>query len=168
MAITYGTKNENNFIMKTIKEYLSTPEGVEQKWSTINEIIENFDFDEIYAAMEAVDWRWVVSGQERADKMEEEGYDIRWCDVNDDWYEYRPKIKDLRERAREMLNETLERCHDEETEWGQSSGGFETKMCILTDEERKEVFGDDAPDDFEHSVDLRLKFVFGDSGSRFW
>ena len=154
--------------MKTIKEYLSTKEGVEQKWLTINEIIDGFDFDEIYAAMEAVDWRWVVIGQEKANKMEDEGYDIRWRGVNDDWYEYRPKVKDLRERARDMLNETLERCPEDKTEWGQSSGGFETKMCILTDEERKEVFGDDAPDDFEHSVDLRLKFVFGDSGSRFW
>ncbi len=154
--------------MKTIKEYLSAKEGNEQKWSTINEIIENFNFDEIYAAMESVDWRWVVIGQEKADNMEGEGYDIRCRDVNNDWYEYRPKIKDLRERAREMLNETLERCPEGETKWGQSTGGFETKMCILTDEERKEVFSEDAPDDFEHSIDLRLRFVFEDSGSRFW
>ena len=44
-AIMYGMKNEINFIMKTIKEYLSTPEGVEQKWNVINEILEGFDFD---------------------------------------------------------------------------------------------------------------------------
>lgn len=142
--------------MKTIKEYLSTPEGVEQKWNVINEILEGFNFDEVFTAMEAVDWRWVVIGEDKADEMEKDGY------------EYRPKIQDLRKKAREMLIDTIAKCPDEETEWGQSSGGFETKMCILTDEERKEVFGDDAPDDFEHSVDLRLKFVFGDSGSRFW
>lgn len=163
----YGMKNEINFIMKTIKEYLSTKDGVEQKWSTINEIIEGFNFDEVFIAMEAVDWRWVVSGEDKADEMEENGYDIRWGGI-DDWYEYRPKIQDLRKWASEMLADTIAKCPDEETEWGQSSGGFETKMYILTDEERKEMFGEDAPDDFEHSVDLRLKFVFGDSGSRFW
>lgn len=155
--------------MKTIKEYLSTPEGVEQKWNIINEILEDFNFDEVFIAMEAVDWRWAVTDKDIADEMEEEGYDIRRTGtIDDDWYEYRPKIQDLRNRALEMLLDTIASCPDEETEWGQSTGGFETKMYILTDEERKEVFGNDAPDDFEHSVDLRLKFVFGDSGSRFW
>ena len=155
--------------MKTIKEYLSTAEGVEQKWRIINEILEDFNFDEVFIAMEAVDWRWVVTDKDKADEMEEEGYDIRLAGtIDDDWYEYRPNIQDLRKWAREMLIDTIASCPDEEAEWGQSSGGFETKMCILTDEERKEVFGEDAPDDFEHSVDLRLKFVFGDSGSRFW
>jgi hypothetical protein len=155
--------------MKTIKEYLSTPEGVEQKWNIINEILEDFNFDEVFIAMEAVDWRWAVTDKDIADEMEEEGYDIRRTGIiDDDWCEYRPKIQDLRKWAREMLIDTIASCPDEETEWGQSSGGFETKICILTDEEKKEVFGEDAPDDFEHSVDLRLKFVFGDSGSRFW
>lgn len=155
--------------MKTIKEYLSTPEGVEQKWNIINEILEDFNFEEVFIAMEAVDWRWAVTDKDIADEMKEEGYDIRRTGIiDDDWYEYRPKIQDLRKRAREMLLDTVASCPDEETEWGQSTGGLETKMYILTDEERKEVFGEDAPDDFEHSVDLRLKFVFGDSGSRFW
>ena len=154
--------------MKTIREYLSTAEGVEQKWNVINEILEDFNFDEIFAAMEAADWRWIVTGKDNADEMEEDGYDIRRSGIDDDWYEYRPKIQDLRKQAREMLIDTIASCPDEETEWGQSTGGFETKMCILTDEERKELFGEDAPDDFEHSVDLCLRFVFGDSGSRFW
>ena len=151
--------------MKTIKEYLSTPEGVEQKWNVINEILENFDFVSIHVLMDALDWMWYCTEKD-ANEKRELGNKVR---VHGDFHEYLPEPNDLRKRARELLNEVIVECGEKErNEYTIATGGFETYVTILTDEERIETHGKDVPDDFEHSVDLRLRFVAEDSGSRFW
>ena len=82
--------------MKTIKEYLSTPEGVEQKWNVINEILENFDFVSIHILMDALDWMWYCTEKD-ADEKRELGNKVK---VHDDFSEFLPKPDDLRKRAR--------------------------------------------------------------------
>ena len=151
--------------MKTIKEYLSTPEGVEQKWNIINEILENFDFVSIHILMDALDWMWYCTEKD-ADEKRELGNKVK---VHDDFSEFLPKPDDLRKRARELLGQVITECGEKGlNEYTIATGGFEVYVAILTDEERVETHGEDTPDDFEHSVDLRLKFVAEDSGSRFW
>ncbi len=151
--------------MKTIKEYLSTPEGVEQKWNIINEILENFDFVSIHILMDALDWMWYCTEKD-ADEKKELGNKVV---AHGDFHEFLPEPDDLRKRARELLGEVLDGCGEKGlNEYAIATGGFEVYVTILTDEERVGVHGEDAPDDFEHSIDLRLKFVAEDSGSRFW
>lgn len=149
--------------MKTIKQYISTAEGAEQKWSIINDILDNFDFLQVHFMMEAVDWFWVAHSESEEEELKSLGRTF-----NENSCEYIPEADDLRKVARELLNEVIDDCPESQTKWSISTGGFEVKLEILTDEERIKLFGEDAPDDFEHSVDLTLKFVAEDSCSRFW
>jgi hypothetical protein len=62
--------------MKTMKEYISTAEGMNQMWEKINEVLDGFDFTSVVSVMEALDWTWMCSEGE-ADLYETEGCRIK-------------------------------------------------------------------------------------------
>ena len=84
---------------------------------------------------------------------------------------YHPDVDDIRNNARTLLcNLILERAwkgRQDVKEWSVSTGGFEASATLIDDEDRKRLFGEEAPDDFEHSVDIVLKFVVEENLSKY-
>lgn len=137
--------------MKTLKEYISTADGVMQMWDDINEILDNFDFSAVYVAMEALDWKWVMK------------------DENGENEERQPEINELQKEAREILVKLIMRLANEgENKGFEDYGGFEACVEVIDDMLRKRVFGEDAPDDFKHSVELRLRFIIEENMPKTW
>ena len=160
--------------MRRLKEYLSTPEGNEQKWTDINGIMDTFDFRKVAAAMRALGWRWACAGEDKATSLEERGRDVIWTGQMD-WYEYVPEEGDLRESARDLLTRTLDyaMAYQEESpedggtlRYESSTGGFTVTVRVFDDETRTALFGGDAPDDFAHAVDIVLRFTVEESFSK--
>ena len=141
--------------MKTIKEYLEEPGGIVQAVSEINNIIDNFDFEAVSATMDALNWDWLCPS-DKVEKFEKLGK-LTGPPM------YHPDIDDIRNNARTLLcNLILERAwkgKQDVEEWFVSTGGFEVSVTLIDDEDRKRLFGEEAPDDFEHSVDSVLKCV---------
>ena len=147
-----------------MKEYLSTPEGVKQMWDKINEVLDNFDFNTVKVAMDALDWHWACTPEE-AEMYEEQGCRAKTRMDGDGAYYY-PEYPQLLKQAREMLVQCVEDMPEGETEWSVSTGGFMAKAFISTDEERLDYYGDAADvDDFAHSVDILLYFIVEESAS---
>ena len=150
--------------MKTMKEYLSTPEGVKQMWDKINEVLDNFDFNTVKVVMEALDWHWACTPEE-AEMYEEQGCRAKTRMDGEEAYYY-PEYPQLLKQARELLAQCVEDMPEGETEWSVSTGGFMAKAFITTDEERLDYYGDVADvDDFAHSVDILLYFIVEESAS---
>lgn len=146
--------------MKTMKEYLSTPEGVKQMWEKINEVLDNFDFTKVKVAMDALDWGWACS------EAEGEMYEDAGCKVNYEKNIYYPEYPQLLKHARELLAQSIEDMPEGDTEWSVSTGGFVAKAFITTDDERMDFYGGISDvDDFAHSVDILLTFVVEESAS---
>ena len=147
-----------------MKEYLSTPDGVKQMWDKINEVLDNFDFNTVKVAMDALDWHWACTPEE-AEMYEEQGCRAKTRMDGDGAYYY-PEYPQLLKQAREMLVQCVEDMPEGETEWSVSTGGFMAKAFISTDEERLDYYGDAADvDDFAHSVDILLYFIVEESAS---
>lgn len=150
--------------MKTMKEYLSTPEGVKQMWDKINEVLDNFDFNTVKVVMEALDWHWACTPEE-AEMYEEQGCRAK-ARMDGEGAYYYPEYPQLLKQAREMLVQCVEDMPEGETEWSVSTGGFMAKAFITKDEERLDYYGDVADvDDFAHSVDILLYFIVEESAS---
>lgn len=158
--------------MKTLKEYIATADGVKQMWNRIHDILDGFDFGKIYIAMEALGWEWCARESE-IEELKELGRNVH---INREFPElstYVPEVEDIRKQARKMLegivNEAAEYQENHPTDdklyYTTSTGGFEASISILDDDTRRDIFGDDAPDDFEHSVDIVLKFVIEENFS---
>ncbi len=167
--------------MKLLKEYIATADGVKQMWNRIHDILDGFDFGKIDIAMEALGWEW-SAGKSEIEELKELG---RTVHINREFPElstYVPEVEDIRKHARKMLEELVyeaaeyqekeldkDKLEDYPTDdklyYTTSTGGFDASISILDDDTRKEVFGDDAPDDFEHSVDIVLKFVIEENFS---
>ena len=149
--------------MKTIKEYLEEPGGIVQAVSEINNIIDNFDFEAVSATMDALNWDWLCPS-DKVEKFEKLGK-LTGPSM------YHPDIDDIRNNARTLLcNLILERAwkgKQDVEEWFVSTGGFEVSVTLIDDEDRKRLFGEEAPDDFEHSVDIVLKFVVEENLSKY-
>ena len=149
--------------MKTMKEYLSTPEGVKQMWDKINEVLDNFDFTKVTATMEALDWGWACTENE-ASIYAGEGCKVK---LGGDYPLYFPNHSQLLKQARELMVQCIEDMAKEgKNEWSISTGGFMIKAYICTDDERRDYYGSVADvDDFAHSVDLSLYFIVEESTS---
>ena len=138
--------------MKSLKEYLQAPGGMRQMMETIDEVISSFDFEKIANVMEFIDWEWYFK--------EEDLMKV-------------PDKQEIESRARKQLYDLVEQAEKAEkennfTDWYFiDCGGFYAELKIVDDETRKGFFGEDAPDDFEHSVDILLKFVLEDNLSKF-
>ena len=153
--------------MKTMKEYLSTPEGVKQMWKKINEVLDNFNFDNVETVMEALDWSWACTPAE-AEEYEGEGCRIkRQNTLVEGGCDYFPRHKHLLKAARERIVGCIESMPDDRTTWAESGAGFRVEVDIYTDEERADYYGPEVAnvDDFEHSVDISLYFVAEESTS---
>ena len=155
--------------MKKISEYISTAEGVQQMWDDINEILDNFDFSAIKVAMDALEWEWACKDDE-ADDLIETGHVVHCGNAG---MMYKPEVTDIMKTARKRLIDVINSAVEYEKETGvpserytASSGGFEARVEIIPDETRKEIYGDDAPDDFKHSVDLTIKFIIEENLSK--
>ena len=147
--------------MKTMKEYISTAEGMEQMWEKINEVLDGFNFNNVAAVMEALDWKWTCT-KEEAEDYEDAGCFVDWHDGYDDKYcSYRPEYPQLLAAARKHIIEAIKGMPDDETHWSVSSGGFKVEIWISTDEERADYWGAEIAnvDDFNHSVDFALYFI---------
>ena len=153
--------------MKTIKEYISTSQGFAQMWEEIDDILAQFSFDAVFVAMEALAWEWAVPVGE-LDNLIERGRKITGREYPE-LATYKPEIEDLRDFARKMLYDIVTvAAASDENECYDNTGGFEARVRIIGDEERKRVFGEDAPDDFKHSVELRLMFIVEDNIPKTW
>lgn len=157
--------------MKTLKEYLDLIEGRRQMESDIEEIMETIDFEKIAKVMDFLGWTWVIRGRD-ADELVKQGYTVVFDDeYGDDMYA--PKVKDIVLRARKIINDTIYNALESEergeftTHYMMDSGGFHCELDIVDDDVRKRHFGDDADDDFKHSVDITLKFVLEDYIGKF-
>lgn len=131
--------------MKTMKEYISTAEGVMQMWEKINEVLDGFNFNNVATVMEALDWFWTDS----------------------DNCEYRPEYPQLFTTARKRILDAINEMPDDEKHWSTSTGGFKVEIWISTDEERADYWGSEIAnvDDFTHSVDIALYFIAEESTS---
>ena len=150
--------------MKTMKEYLSTPEGVMQMWKKINEVLDNFDFNTVKVAMDALDWYWACSPGE-VEMYRDQG--CRTFRVSDNEAHYYPEYPQLLQHARDRIVGCIESMPDDETHWAENGGGFKAEVSICTDKERRDYYGDSVADvdDFEHSVDIALYFIAEESTS---
>lgn len=158
--------------MKRLNEYISTAEGVRQMWNDINEIMDTFDFSKVLGAMEALEWEWHCPENEIEEK-EEMGRVVHYNPEYPILSTYKPEIDDIRIRARKLLEEVVEhaakydtpenRTSEEPLDYHLETGGFAATLTILDDKGRIEAYGEDAPDDWEHSVGLRLMFVIEDT-----
>ena len=138
--------------MKTMKEYLSTAEGVRQMWKKINGVLDNFDFNKVVIAMKALDWRW------RCTKDEADTYSELGLDVNGSTYI--PGVPQLLRTARERLVGAIESMPDDEVWWCEDGGGFRAEVSIYDVSKDGDVI-----DDFNSAVDLRLSFDIEESTS---
>ena len=155
--------------MKTMKEYLSTPEGMKQMWEKVNEVLDNFDFSTVIIAMEALDWGWACT-KEEASIYSDEGCKVKLDNIMDEpgVVEYFPQHKHLLKAARNLITECIDdMVENGEEEWAMSTGGFKARVRISTDEERADYYGAEVAnvDDFEHSVDISLYFIIEESTS---
>ena len=138
--------------MKTLKEYLDAPGGRRQMMETIDEVISHFDFEKIADVMDYLSWEWFFK-EDGSNRV--------------------PNKKEVEARAREHLYDLVEHAEEAEKEnnftnrYYIDGGGFYAELEIVDDETRKGFFGEDAPDDFEHSVDILLKFVLEDNLGKF-
>lgn len=148
-----------------MKEYLSTPDGVKQMWDKINEVLDNFDFNTVKVAMDALDWHWACTPEE-AEMYEEQGCRARTRMDGEEAYYY-PEYPQLMRQARRLLVQCVEEMPEDETEWSVSTGGFMAKAYISTDKERMDYYGAEIAnvDDFAHSVDISLYFIVEESTS---
>lgn len=90
-----GNEPEPFRVLKTIDDYISTPEGERQMLDCIKEIMNTIDFQKIHDTMEALDWHWYFTGDQV------------------------PTIKQIKENLLNLLCELFEdRCNEI------SSGGF--------------------------------------------
>lgn len=149
--------------MKTIKEYLEEPGGIVQAVFEINDIIDNFDFEVVSTTMDALGWDWrcpsdKVEEFEKVGKLTGPGM-------------YHPDVDDIRNNARtlicDLIFEHAWKGEQDAKEWSTSTGGFEVSVALIDDEDRKRLFGEEAPDDFKHSVDIVLKFVVEENLSKY-
>lgn len=150
--------------MKTMKEYVSTAEGVRQMWEMINEVLDNFDFSKVKVVMETLDWTWGL--REDVETYEEFGCKIKWDDEGNAEGFY-PEIPQLYKEARRLIEATIDDFPDGETIWRHATGGFDVKVYIATDEERADYYGEEIAnvDDFTHSVSITLAFIIEESQS---
>lgn len=138
--------------MKTLKEYLEAPGGRRQMMETIDEVISHIDFEEIADVMDYLSWEWYFK--------EDESMRV-------------PDKKEVEDRARKHLYDLVDHAEEAEKEnnftdrYYIDGGGFYAELEIADDETRKRFFGEDAPDDFEHSVDITLRFVIEDYMGKF-
>ena len=153
--------------MKKLKEYVESAEGMRQMMADINAILDDFDFGAVYTTMEALSWEWGVPNG-----MVDE-YRAKGKLVSDREYSgfelYRPDYDDVVKKGRNFLFEEVSKaCERDDYEFNCSTGGFEVEVEVLDDETRKRAFGDDAPDDFEHSVEIRFRFVVESNMPKSW
>lgn len=160
--------------MKTLKEYLEAPGGREQFEADIDDIMELFDFEKIARVMDFLNWGWRI-GEKDMDTLLARGYKVFPADEDyPDNGLYVPKVKDITIMARKIITDTVEsaleaeeRGEFKERRYFVDSAGFYCELEIVDDEIRKRAWGDDAPDDFEHSVDIVLRFVLEDNLGKF-
>lgn len=160
--------------MKTLKEYLEAPGGRKQFEADIDDIMELFDFEKIARVMDFLNWGWLI-GEKDMETLLARGYKVFPADED---YPgnglYVPKVKDITIMARKIITDTVEsaleaeeRGEFEKRRYFVDSAGFYCELEIVDDEIRKRAWGDDAPDDFEHSVDIVLRFVLEDNLGKF-
>jgi hypothetical protein len=145
--------------MKTMKEYISTAEGMMQMWEKVNEVLDGFNFNNVATVMEALDWYWVCTENEEKEYADA-GCTTKWSGEGS-MYEYRPEYPQLLAAARKHIIEAIKGMPDDEKHWSVVSGGFKVEIWISTDEERADYWGAEIAnvDDFSHSVDIGLYFI---------
>ena len=148
--------------MKTMKEYISTAEGMNQMWGRINETLDGFDFGKVVLVMKTLDWTWACT------KDEAEYYESCGCEVRNNGaagHGFFPEYQQALATAREEIYEAITSMPDNETYWSVECGGFFVSISISTDKEREEYYDGEAPDDFKHSVGINLRFCVESSGT---
>ena len=151
--------------MKTMKEYISTAEGVSQMWDKINEVLDGFNFNKVASVMKTLDWTWACTSEE-ANYYEDAGCYVKWDGGFDERHcSYRPEYPQLLANARQRILDTINDMPDDEKHWSVSTGGFKVEIWISTDEERADYWGSEIAnvDDFRHAVDIALYFIVEES-----
>ena len=121
-------------------------------WNDINEILDDFDFEKVHKVMETLDWKWYLADYEDEDE------ELRV-----------PTANEVRKRARsEMTSLITQMAEEGETTGFSNGGGIEVTVEVIKDEVRKLAFGEDAPDDFKHSVELKLRFIVEENMPKTW
>lgn len=145
--------------MRTMREYLSTAEGVGQMWEKVNVVLDNFNFGAVRTTMTFLDWGWSC-GREEAERHEEEGCRVKWPEDGEDTCLYYPDYPQIYKFARDLITSTVRDMPDDEGRWSSSTGGFKVEVAIVRDED---AAGE--PDDFGHRVDITLYFIVEESTS---
>ena len=156
--------------MKTLKEYLDAPGGREQLASDVDEILSWFDFKKIADVMDFLNWGWAISKDKSVDDLLDAGYRV----IDEGAYDvYIPQEKDVILAAKRIIDQTVNHALDAEAEgdftdyYYVDGAGFYCELKIIDDEFRTYFWGEDAPDDFEHSVDITLRFCIEESLGKF-
>ena len=154
--------------MKTLKEYISTAEGMAQMMDEASEILDNFDFKAVHVAMSALSWTWAVP-KGMFDEYEKMGKEVIGSPDFPELATYLPDYEDVVSEGRKFLHNGLASAGEYgEYEYEDSTGGFYLTVRVLDDETRRRVFGDDAPDDFKHSVETHFMFVIEENLPKSW
>lgn len=156
--------------MKKLREYLSTAEGMKQMMDDVNEILDDFNFGAVYTAMDALSWAWSVP-KGMIDEYIQKGKNVHYSKDFPELATYNPDYDDVVRYGRNFLHKAFENAvasDDCDYEWYESVGGFNVTIKVLDDETRKSVFGDDAPDDFKHSVETHMQFVVEENLPKSW
>lgn len=151
--------------MKTLKEYLDAPDGRKQMYSDIDEILRWMDFEKIAKVMDFLDWGWV--------KKEDEELDGHMFTDENGYVSYIPTAKEVMLMARRVIDWTVdgalesEKNGEFEKHYSVNTAGFVCELEIVDDDIKENFWGKDCPDDFEHSVDITLKFVLEEAMGKF-
>lgn len=141
---------------------------MKQMMGRMNDILDNFNFGAVYTAMHSLSWAWAVPDG-MLDEYIKAGKEVAHDPEFPELATYMPDFDDVERHGRNFLyNGLTEAAEHDEYEWATSAGGFELRVWVLDDEARKDVYGEDAPDDFEHSVDIWFKFVIEENLPNSW
>ena len=135
--------------------YIETAEGLSQMYDRIDEILDSIDTEKIAKVMRFLNWQWA--------KRAYVDQDI----TKDTWIYYQPTSQEIRKHIRDNIIDVIKTA--ETGDWHSSCGGIDVRVFTYDpddpQEEREEI--KNGPDDFEHRVEILVKFVIEENFGKY-
>lgn len=135
--------------------YIETAEGLSQMYDRIDEILDSIDTEKIAKVMRFLNWQWA--------KRSYVDQDI----TKDTWIYYQPTSQEIRKHIRDNIIDTIKSAKTDD--WHSSCGGIDVRVFTYDpddpDEDREEI--KNGPDDFEHRVEILVKFVLEENFGKY-
>lgn len=135
--------------------YIETAEGLSQMYDRIDEILDSIDTEKIAKVMRFLNWQWA--------KRAYTDQDI----TKDTWVYYQPTSQEIRKHIRDNIIDTIKSAKTDD--WHSSCGGIDVRVFTYDpddpNEDREEI--KNGPDDFEHRVEILVKFVLEENFGKY-